>query len=739
MNPNQIPTADVLFAIEADLERAFALYGAGDAAGAAARCQRVLDVMPGHVTALHLAGVITLNRGDAGTAVDLLARAAAGDPADASIHFNHAVALAASRRRADAVGAYEKCLSCDPDNADAHNNLGDLLWQDGRPTDALAHFDQAVALRADSAGFALNRAVVRAACGLLEGALDDCTRAVTLSPSLTEAHFQRGHVLTRLHRMDEALAAFEQALARDPASSKGWNARGLVLAARGQFDAAVQSYDRAVHHDPGKVDAFVNRAAAFAALKQHNAALANYDRAWEADPTTPYLRGLRLRAKLLICAWRDVARDQEDLAAAITRGEKATPPWDSLALTGSPALQQQVARTWTADRVPADSSLGPPPTRARGKQIALGYFSADFHNHATAHLMAELFERHDRGHFRVVAFSFGPPRGDAMQQRIRAAFDEFIDVRGLSDPDTAALARAKGVDIAVDLKGYTGDARPGIFACRAAPVQVSYLGYPGTMGADYIDYIVADRILIPESDRRFYTEKVVTLPHSYQVNDSQRAIASRRFTRTDLGLPKTGFVFCCFNSAYKITPDIFAIWMRLLARVPGAVLWLLEDNPTAVVNLRKEAAAQGIDPMRLVFAPRLAPPEHLARHAAADLFLDTLPCCAHTTASDALWAGLPLLTCRGDALAGRVAASVLTALDLPDLIAASPAAYEEQALRLATAPTEMAAIKAKLMHQRTVSSLFDSARFARHIEAAYTRMIARHDAGLAPAHFDVAP
>ena len=738
MTPDPALTSDTIATIAADIDRALALHGAGESGAAAEVCRSVLEVMPGHVTALHLLGVVAIAGGDFRKATELLARAAAGNPADAGIHFNHAVALAALNLNAEATRAYERCLENDPGNADAHNNLGHLLWQSGRNAAALAHFDHAIALRANSSAFHLNRAVVRADSGFPKEALADCERALELAPLMAQAHFQRGHVLTQLHRMSEALTSFDNAVALNPGDSKGWNARGLVQAALGQGEAALASYDEALRAAPTNADALVNRAAAYAAIKRPDAAFADLDRALAINPTTPYLRGIRLRAKLVLCEWRDIARDFADLADAIAGGEKATPPWDSLALTGAPALQRQAAAAWAADRAPADGSLGAIPARVRGQRIKLGYFSADFHNHATAHLMAELFERHDRSRFELVAFSFGPDRHGTMRMRIQAAFDEFIDVRHLSDGDVTALARAKGIDIAVDLKGYTGDARPGIFARRAAPVQVSYLGYPGTMGADYIDYIIADRVLIPETSRADFSEIVATLPHSYQVNDSKREIAEGNFTRAELGLPPTGFVFSCFNSAYKITPEVFAVWMRLLVHTPGAVLWLLADNAAATFALRKEAAARGVEPARLIFAPRMAPPEHLARHRAADLFLDTLPCCAHTTASDALWAGLPLLTCLGEALAGRVAASLLTALDLQALIAPSLAVYEDRARTLAATPAALAEIKDKLARNRVTSPLFDSALFARHIEAAYVQMIERRHAGLAPDHFHVA-
>ena len=349
--------------------------------------------------------------------------------------------------------------------------------------------------------------------------------------------------------------------------------------------------------------------------------------------------------------------------------------------------------------------------------------------------MAELFEAHDGGKFEFYGFSFGPDRQDEMRRRVSAAFHKFIDVRDRSDLEVARLSRELGIDIAVDLKGYTQDSRPGIFAERCAPVQVNWLGYPGTMAADWIDYIVADRTVIPEESKSCFTEKVVYLPHSYQVNDSKRRISDRVFTRRELGLPEQGFVFCCFNNNYKILPATFEGWMRILRAVEGSVLWLLEDNPTAARNLRKEAAARGVDSARLVFARRLALDEHLARHRLADLFLDTLPYNAHTTASDALWAGLPLVTLRGRSFAGRMGASLLTAAGLPELIAESEADYAALALHLARTPDRLAHLAALLCDSRATSALFDAAASARHLEAAFDLMWRRHCTGQPPTGF----
>jgi predicted O-linked N-acetylglucosamine transferase (SPINDLY family) len=352
-------------------------------------------------------------------------------------------------------------------------------------------------------------------------------------------------------------------------------------------------------------------------------------------------------------------------------------------------------------------------------------------------LAAGLFESHDRDKFEVYAFSFGTDTKDEMQIRLEAAFDKFIDVESKTDKEIAELSRQMQIDIAVDLAGFTSGSRTGIFALRAAPLQINYLGYPGTMGADYMDYLIADRQLIPEEAKAHYTERIVYLP-SFQANDSKRKISDRVFTREELGLPQSGFVFCCFNNSYKITPSTFDGWMRILKQVNGSVLWLSETNPFATDNLRKEAKARGVDAQRLVFArkiPLLA--EHLARHRAAGLFIDTLPYNAHTTASDALWAGLPVLTCTGEALASRVAASLLTAIDLPELVTTTQEDYEALAVELATNPEQLQAIRQKLERNRLTAPLFDTKLFTRHIEDAYTQMVERYQADLAPDHIYV--
>ena len=367
----------------------------------------------------------------------------------------------------------------------------------------------------------------------------------------------------------------------------------------------------------------------------------------------------------------------------------------------------------------------------------MAYLSADFYAHATAFLMAGVFEHHDRARFETDAVSFSPDDASQMRARLERAFDRFTDVHGMDDAAVAAMLREMEIDIAVDLKGYTGGARPGILAFRPAPVQIHYLAYPGTMGAGFIDYLLADRTVVPEEERKFYMEQIAYLPDSYQCNDSARRISERTATREESGLPESGFVFCCFNSNYKIMPEMFDIWMRLLHAIPGSVLWLLEENPAATANLLREAQTRGVAAERLVFAKRIALPDHLARLRNADLVLDTLPYGAHTTASDALWAGVPVLTCLGSTFAGRVAASLLWALGLPELIAHSRDEYETAARNLARDASALAAIKARLAENRDTYPLFDTARITRNLEAAYTQMWERQQRGMPPASFAV--
>lgn len=561
--------------------------------------------------------------------------------------------------------------------------------------------------------------------------------AVRQQPRIPEAHFNRANTLKAMQRYPEALASYDAAIALKPDYAQALNNRGNALDALKLSHEALASYDAALTLLPNSAVIHNNRAGTLKDLRRLGEALASFDQAFILDPHQEFLLGNLLTVKMQLCDWGELPQALHAYQTMIRAGQRVALPFHALALVDDAALHLQLARVYAQARHPGMSLAEPFQMRAPEAKIRLAYYSGDFHNHATGYLMAELIERHDRSRFEVIGFSFGPDLQDEMRQRLVKGFDAFHDVRSLRDEQVALQSRQLGIDIAIDLKGYTQDSRPSLFAYRCAPLQVSYLGYPGTLGVSYMDYIVADKIVLPPQRYADYSEKVVSLPHSYQVNDSTRRISERIFTREELGLPADAFVFCCFNNNHKILPATFESWMRILQAVPKSVLWLFEENPIAGRNLREAAQRCGIAPERIVFAPRMPLAEHLARHRLADLFIDTLPYNAHTTASDALWAGLPVLTCMGQTFAARVAASLLNALGLPELITSSAQAFEAKAIELATQPALLQSLQSKLATNRNTSPLFNAKLFAQHIEQAFETMLAKQQAGQMPEAFEV--
>ena len=724
-------------AIRTTLERALASHRRGQLAEAESLYRDVLGTAPDHFDALNLLGVIRAQRGDFPSAVELIGRAIAVNPDDVSAHANLGKILLHLKRYDEALACYDRVLAAKPDSADALCNRGNALSGLTRYDEALASYDRAVALQPNSADAHFNRGNLLIELRRFEEALAGYDRALALRPDSADILINRGNTLRGLRRLDEAVASYDRALAIDRDRADVLVNRGNTLRELHLPEEALASYERALAVDPDFAAALNSQGNVFREFKRHDEALASYRRALAGTPG--YSEALRnsFYASLECCDWSDYAALRRRIVEDVAAGGFIENPFSFLWTSRDPLEQQRCARQYVRQHF----QVLPPPLRPdapyRHEKIRVAYLSADFHGHATSYLMAGLFEQHDTAHFDITALSYGRAVSDDMRARLTGAFSRFMDVQNLGDRAIAQALRELEIDIAVDLKGYTKDSRPGIFAHRAAPVQVSYLGYPGTMGASFIDYIVADRFVIPTDQRPCFDEAVVYLPDSYQVNDSKRRIAERTPSRADLGLPDDAFVFCCFNNNYKITPDVFDVWMRLLRGVAGSVLWLFEDNMAAVRNLRREAERRGIAAERLVFAPRVGLEDHLARHRRADLFLDTLPYNAHTTASDALWAGLPVLTRIGEAFAGRVAASLLNAVGLPELVAATMDDYETLALTLATDPFLLADIRARLARNRLAHPLFDTARFSRHIEAAYRTMWERAQRGEVPASFSV--
>jgi protein O-GlcNAc transferase len=702
---------------------------------------KAIALKPDHAEAYSNRGIVL---GALGRLKDALAscdRAIALRPDFAQAYYNRGNALQALGRFADALASYDKTIALsgfaarDPGFAEVHFHRGNALYALKRPDEALSSWDRALALNPNFAEAYSHRGNALQECKRLEEALLSYDRAIALKPDHVPAYSNRGLVLQALRRPGEALASYDRALALKPDYAEAHANRGIVLKELGRLPEALASCDQAIALRPDYAEAYCNRGVVLKELGRLPEALASSTKAIALKPDLD--DGTLLHLKMSLCDWADIQADFASLESRISSG--AIGPFALLAFSDAPALQLEAAKRFVEATHPKDDRLGAIAKHPPHGRIRVGYFCADFRDHPTSRLLCGVFERHDKDRFETFAFSFGR-HPDSMTTRLRPMFDRFLDVENLSDEKIAALARENEIDIGVDLMGFISDSRPGIFACRAAPIQVNYLAYPGTMGAEYIDYLIADKTLVAEPQRDFYAEKIATLPDSYQANHyrDERFALGDAGTRADAGLPEGAFVFCCFNNNYKITPDAFDLWMRILKQSELSVLWLLEDNATAAASLRREAAARAVDPARLVFAPRLPLREHLARHRLADLFLDTVPYNAHTTAADALWAGLPVLTRLGETFASRVAASLLRAIDLPELVAATPQAYEALAVELATDPEKLSAIKDKLARNRLTAPLFDTARFTRHLEAAYAAMAVRDQEGLAPEHIDVA-
>ena len=639
----------------------------------------------------------------------------------------------------EARAIYLSVLKAAPRNFDAMNLLGAIDVQVGEHEAAVDKISRALKVNPNSASAHSNLGQALMNLRRYDEALEALLKAAELDPNHVNAHQNRGDLLVTMYRYMDAVEAYQTVVKLSPGHIKAWCNMGLAYVGRQQLNEAVECFNKAIAIDPKFAKALNNRGQALRILGRYEEAAQTFAAVLYCEPGYAYVPGYLFNSQLYCCNWSAYDDNRAVIAAELMAGRAADNPMQFLSVSDSPAEQLVCAKAYTAKRHPPLE-----PALWQGEiyhhaRVRVAYLSADFNNHATAYLMAELFEIHDRSRFEIVAFSFGPNDASPIRRRLEEAFDHFVDVSGNTDIEVAKMIRKLEIDIAVDLKGYTRDCRTDILALRPAPVQVNFLGFPCTMGAPYIDYFIADRITVPEEHHAFFSEKIVYLPGTYQVNDTKRKIADETPTRAQAGLPEEGFVFCCFNETYKLTPFVFDIWMRLLAQVEGSVLWLLDGNPVVAPNLRREAQARGISPERLIFAPRMPLANHLARYRLADLFLDTLPVNAHTTASDALWVGLPVLTCLGNAFVGRVAASLLNAVGLPELITTSLAQYEQLALELARAPERLQAMRQKLLTNQLDFPLFDLPRKRQHLETAYLEMHARTAKGVPPGPFEIVP
>jgi predicted O-linked N-acetylglucosamine transferase (SPINDLY family) len=662
-------------------------------------------------------------------------RALCLEPDNTLALHNRGRVLGKHKRAAEALADFDRILVLDPSHISAAMERGIILMDLERLEEALAAFDGALKVEPDNVEALSNRASVLVRMKRFEEALRSAERAVALNPQYGAAWHNRGSALGGLKRQKEAIACYDKALTLSPDNAITWNNRGAATLLLKREEESLSYFETASRLAPSDPEPWANRSHALASLKRYPDALAASDAALRLAPNHAGAQRTAIHSRLHTCDWHMRDEDKARATAGLLAGLRVINALDHRGLCDSESESLIAARLEIAEEYPAQKPLWR-GERYRHDKIRVAYLSTDFRAHAVAFLIAGIFEQHDKSRFETTAISISPDDKSETRMRIEAAFDKFIDVREMSDADAAKLMREMEIDIAVDLNGFTGDSRTGILAFRPAPVQVNYLGYPGTMGAPYIDYIIADSTVIPAERQAHYNEKVVYLPDAYQANDRKRRIGETP-NRAEAGLPERGFVFACFNNTYKIGPEVFDVWMRVLHAVDDSVLWLLEDNTIASANLRREAETRGIPARRLVFAPRRKPHEHLARQRLADLFLDTRPYNAHTTASDALWMGLPLVTCPGNSFPARVAETLLKAIGVPELITTSLAEYEALALKLAREPARLADVKAKLAQNRDTTPMFDTARFARYLESAYTTMWERQQRSEPPASFSV--
>ena len=587
------------------------------------------------------------------------------------------------------INYLERSLSIKPDNASAHSNLGNALKNLNRYEEALTSFD----------------------------------KAINLNPNFADAYSNRGVILQEMRRYDEALQSYDKAIRINPNHFFSHGNRGITLKDLNRYDEALNSYDRAIEINPNFVEAYNNKGNALKDLKRYEEALYNYRKVFDLKPEYEYNLGRVLHFSMIICDWSNYNKLNEKINTDLEKKIKVMEPFSFLGISDNPEHAKNVAEIFVKNKVTKNLKVEPITKKYNHKKPRIGYFSGDFHDHPVLQLMMDVFKNHDKTKFDIFGFSYGAEKNDKWRIEVIKYFNQFKDIHKVSDKEVLDITRNLELDIAIDLSGLTGNPRSGLFSSRVAPIQINYLGYPGTIGADYMDYIIADEIIIPKENFKHYFEKVLYLPDCYQPNMECRDISKKEFKRSDFGLPERAFIYCSFNNNYKITPDIFEIWMKILNNVHNSVLWILKSNEKATLNLKKEAEIKGINPDRIVLADHLSNDEHLKRIELADLFLDTFPYNAHTTASDAARMGTPIITLKGNSFQSRVGASILNCIAMNDLVTNNKKDYQNLAIELGTNPEKFDKLKKSFKNSVKTSSLFDSNKFTKNLEDLYLKIL----------------
>ena len=627
-------------------------------------------------------------------------------------------------------------------NEDAKNishlfNLGVQCVENGNVADALMIFECLRSADPNDVRIPYNIGFLHAMQCNFEDALLSFQEALQISPSDVEVLTNYANAQHELRRYGEAIISYDKVLSLKPDFAQAWMNKGVTLHELKRYDEALTHLDMALSLSPNYHEAWAQKGTILNTLRQHSQSARCFLRALELCPEDSYLLGKAHHQMMLVCDWGNYENITTEIFNRIQQKRKCAEPFGLQGISTSEELLKECAEIYSNDVFPTMGNLGGQVEYSHNK-IRIGYVCGEFREQATSILMTRIWELHDKSKFEIFAFDAGFGDKSEYRTRIESAFNDIFEISRLSDLDAAKLIQSKEIDILVNLNGFFGHVRQGIFSYKPAPLQVNYLGFPGTIGAPYMDYLIADKVVLPYESKGQYVEKIAYLPDSYQANDDHRIISQRKYSRAELGLPEKGFVFACFNNNYKITPSTFDLWSRILKKVESSVLWLLADNPSARENLINEATARGIAPTRLVFAERLSPSEHLARHQLADLFIDTLPYNAHTTCSDSLWAGLPVLTLKGNTFPGRVSASLLNAIGLDELITHTEEGYESLAIELASDQEKLKRIRATLASNFSSKPLFNSSLFTKNLEAIFIEMHERYKEDLQPDYIFIA-
>jgi predicted O-linked N-acetylglucosamine transferase (SPINDLY family) len=705
------------------------IYNQGQFEMVATQALKILEQYPNSITICNILGAAYVQFGNSSKAINAFKKVVQLDPYDFETYNNMGITLYGQHKLEEAIDAFKHATSINKNYAEAYNNMGIALKDKGDLNEAVVSYKMALAARPNYVEAWNNMGIILHKQIKLEESINAYKKALAINPNYVEAWNNMGVVLHGQKKLDESLAAYKKALALNSSYADAHNNMGLIFKAQGKLDEALDSYKKALSFKPNYTDAYENISVVLEKQGQKDQVIENFVKLLTIKPNDESLRVRKLHEQSYICDWNGI-REDSALIPKLGTTEQSISPFMILSLEDNPARH----RLRSEINAKAQYTLKPLPIiskpSTKPKRLRIGYFSADLIEHPVAYLIAKVFQKHNRENFEIYGYSINSRKESHLRERLVKSFDIFKDVQDMSDKDVALLARQDQIDIAIDLTGYMFNSRPEIFAHRAAPIQISYLGYPGTMGADFIDYIIADEVLIPPDMQQNYSEKIIFLPNSYIATDNTLKIAKETPSRLELGLPEEGFVFCAINNSYKYSVTEFEIWMRLLKNVDKSILWLLESNKWAKENLISECVLHGVDPKRLVFANKVGHDKYLAQFRQADLFIDTFIYNAGATACNALWAGLPVVTKSGKGYTARMATSILTAIGLPELITNTNKEYEELILELALNPKRLSILQEKLAKNRLTKPLFDSELFTQHLEKGYQQAYKRFFDGM---------